>query len=497
SKLDRRRFLTAMGAGGLFFTVRGAFAQQLVLTPAQTPGPYYPDRLPLDVDNDLLIINDTITPAVGEVAWVYGRILDRNGQPVRGALVEIWQADTNGAYIHSASSIANRDRNFQGYGKFLTGSSGDYLFRTVKPGLYPGRTRHIHYAVTPPGATRFTTQLYVEGDPLNTSDGVLNEIRDTAARASVIRPFTQVPGSRVGELAARFDIVMGFTPTGNAAPARPTLVSMYAVVNGASFYPGAAAGSWVTLFGNNLAAASRTWGAPDIVNGALPFTLDGVSVRVNNQPAPVSYVSPRQINVQAPAASTAGSVQVTVTNASGASDPVTVELKPFMPSFFLLPQEYVAAVRSDGAFLGPAALIDGVTTVPAKPGDQVILFGTGFGPTNPEVPAGRVFEGAAALATPATIRIDGVAVNVSFAGLSGVGLYQFNLTVPELTDGDHAVTADAGGARTEKIARIRVQRQLSGGNSAPARTQLAAADLYRQLMSLVQGDAGFAGVSRT
>ena len=175
STQDRRQFLATMGLGGLFFTKRGAFAQQLVLTPEQTLGPYYPDRLPLDRDNDLLIINDGITPAIGEIAWVSGRVLDRNGQPVRGALVEIWQADNNGAYIHSASPIANRDANFQGYGRFLTASSGAYLFRTVKPGLYPGRTRHIHYAVTAPGQSRFTTQLYVNGEALNSSDGVLNE----------------------------------------------------------------------------------------------------------------------------------------------------------------------------------------------------------------------------------------------------------------------------------------------------------------------------------
>lgn len=484
SAQDRRQFLATMGLGGLFYTVRGAFAQALVQTPAQTLGPYYPDRMPLDLDNDLLVINDAITPAVGAISWVYGRVLDRNGSPVRAALVEIWQADNNGAYIHSNSPIANRDANFQGYGKFLTGSTGEYLFRTVKPGLYPGRTRHIHFAVTPPGASRLVTQLYVQGESLNNSDGVLNGIRDTAARASVVVPWTSVLGSKTGELAAKFDVVLGYTPVENAAPARPTLVSMSGVVNGATFYPGIAGGSWVTLFGDNLSATSRAWTAADIVGNKLPESLDGVSVRINNQPASVYYVSPKQINVQAPSGPATGSVQVSVTNASGTSDPVTVDLQQMMPGFFLLGQEYVAAVRSDGAYLGPTGLIEGLTTVPAQPGDQITLFGTGFGPTTPAVPAGETVSGPAALTNSVAIHIDTTPVTPSFAGLSGVGLYQFNLTAPDLPDGDHSVWARVGNVATQKIARLRIQRQ-STASRATGKVDLAKRylDLARRLQT--------------
>src|SRR5579863_6779170 len=121
---DRRRFLIQLGLGAAFFTVPGAFATELVRTPAQTEGPFYPDHLPLDTDNDLLIVNDSITPAVGEITYLSGRILDARGEPVRSAVVEIWQADANGAYINSKDHHAKHDANFQGFGRFLTGSTG-------------------------------------------------------------------------------------------------------------------------------------------------------------------------------------------------------------------------------------------------------------------------------------------------------------------------------------------------------------------------------------
>ncbi len=474
---DRRRFLATLGLGGLYFTQRGAFAQALTLTPEQTLGPFYPDRLPLDQDNDLLVINDNITPAVGVISWIAGRVLDNRGQPVRAALVEIWQADNGGAYIHSASPIAGRDPNFQGYGRFLTGSDGRYLFRTVRPGLYPGRTRHVHYAVTAPGRARFTTQLYVQGEAQNATDGVLNGIQNAAQRASVIVPWSAVSGSRIGEVAAAFDIVMGFTAADSAAPARPTLVSMSGVVQGATGYPGGAPGAWLTLFGDGLAATERTWQSSDFVNNRLPESLDGVSVRIGGRPAAVYYVSRRQINVLAPADTATGSVQATVTNANGASDPVNVDVQALLPGFFQFASDYVAAVRPDGAYLGPSGLIEGVTTVPAQPGDTALLFGTGFGATNPASPPGEAFQGAYPLAGTATIQIDNTIAAVGFAGLVSPGVYQFNVTIPDLADGDHAVTAQVGSVRTQRIGRIRIQRQANAANgpsAAPAKVDLAA-----------------------
>jgi len=209
---DRRAFLKAVALSAAFWSVPGAFAEELLRTPRPTEGPFYPDKLPLDTDNDLIVVNDRTTPALGEVTHLSGRILDSRGSPLRNALVEIWQVDHNGVYLHSRDQHAARDPNFQGFGRFLTGSTGEYYFRTIKPVAYPGRTRHVHYAIKLKGRDKWTTQCYVKGEPLNAKDGVLNGIQDLKARNSVIVDFAPVQGSRAGELAAKFDIVMGFTP---------------------------------------------------------------------------------------------------------------------------------------------------------------------------------------------------------------------------------------------------------------------------------------------
>jgi protocatechuate 3,4-dioxygenase beta subunit len=210
---SRRAFLRRAAFASALFTVPGAFAEELVRTPPQTEGPFYPDHLPLDTDNDLIVINDATTPAVGEITWLNGRVLDARGQPIRNALVEIWQCDNNGAYLHSRTGNSDkRDTNFQGFGRFLTGSSGEYLFRTIKPVPYPGRCPHIHFAIKMKGHKELITQCYIEGYAGNERDGVYRGIKDEKARKSVTIQFAPMKGSRTGELAAKFDIVTGLTP---------------------------------------------------------------------------------------------------------------------------------------------------------------------------------------------------------------------------------------------------------------------------------------------
>lgn len=215
---NRRRFLSRTGlATASLLTTPGAFADAVTITPRQTEGPFFPDKLPLDTDNDLLILNDSITPAVGEVTYLSGRILGPTGAPIRGATIEIWQCDANGVYLHSRNfgGHENLDTNFQGYGRFLTASSGEYLFRTIKPVPYTGRTPHIHAKVRINGRELLTTQVYVNGHPGNKEDMLYTRIPDDRDRAAVTVDFAPLAGAPTGVLAARWDIVIGTTPTDN------------------------------------------------------------------------------------------------------------------------------------------------------------------------------------------------------------------------------------------------------------------------------------------
>jgi protocatechuate 3,4-dioxygenase beta subunit len=213
---SRRRFLLGMAGGAAFFTTRGLYAQALTQTAATTEGPFYPDKLPLDTDNDLLIINDGITPAVGEITYLAGRILSSSGEPIRNTFVEIWQVDAKASYLHSGGrGAAGPDVNFQGYGRFLTDSRGQYSFRTIKPVPYSlggtFRAPHIHYALSKNGRRILTTQVHVRGHEANERDNVLRGISDPRLRETVLTDFKPIPGSKLGELAANFDIVLGRT----------------------------------------------------------------------------------------------------------------------------------------------------------------------------------------------------------------------------------------------------------------------------------------------
>ena len=213
---NRRLFLGACASGAAFFTTPGLFAEQLAVTPSRTEGPFYPDRLPLDQDNDLILIKDSTTPAVGEITHLNGRVLTASGSPVCGVTIEIWQCDANEVYLHtgdSESKADQRDKNFQGFGKFTTGSTGEYRFRTIKPVPYPGRPApHIHFKVKKGDRELLTSQINIAGHPGNLVDHVVLEGIGIFDRELLMTEFKPIKGSKIGELAASFDIILGRTP---------------------------------------------------------------------------------------------------------------------------------------------------------------------------------------------------------------------------------------------------------------------------------------------
>jgi protocatechuate 3,4-dioxygenase beta subunit len=206
-----------MASGAAFFTTPGLFAEQLAPTPWREEGPFYPDKLPLDTDNDLIIVNDRLTPAVGEITHLTGRVLDSSGSPIRNATVEIWQCDANQVYHHTADSEgrgANRlDGNFQGFGRFLTGSNGNYYFRTIKPVPYPGRPApHIHFKIKRGDGELLTTQLNIAGHPGNEIDPIASGGLGLFDKELLRVDFKPLKDSKIGELTAQFVIVLGRTP---------------------------------------------------------------------------------------------------------------------------------------------------------------------------------------------------------------------------------------------------------------------------------------------
>ncbi len=189
-----------------------SFAELLVQTPGQSRGPFYPDQLPLDKDNDLIIINDSLTPAVGEILHLSGLVLDARGRSLNNARVEIWQTDSQGRYIHSLDyNASENDRNFQGFGQFETDSRGRYRFRTIRPVAYGSgfarRTPHIHFSVTSAAYPPLTTQMYF-ADEENRNDGLWSRLSEAEKRLLTMRP-QPLPESRLNEHSVSFNIVLG------------------------------------------------------------------------------------------------------------------------------------------------------------------------------------------------------------------------------------------------------------------------------------------------
>jgi uncharacterized protein (TIGR03437 family) len=210
---------------------------------------------------------------------------------------------------------------------------------------------------------------------------------------------------------------------------------------------GSAQSTWTALYGSNLARAVRTWDGA-IVGTQLPLSLDGVTVSINGKPAPIYFVSPNQVNVLAPLDDLTGNVQITLNNVNGASRALTIRKAEVLPAFYAPFADgnklMVTAVALDGTLVGKAG-VDPRVTRGGRSGEIIQFFATGFGKTNPSVPADQLFAGVPELVTAPRVTIGGKeAALLGKGNLVSPGLYQFNLTIPDLAAGDHVIVAVIG-----------------------------------------------------
>jgi uncharacterized protein (TIGR03437 family) len=314
------------------------------------------------------------------------------------------------------------------------------------------------------GSTRFQTRMTPGTmiDRTGTSSQVANTLLHSPGAAAVgawqslsLNQTVRFSAQIQKFLGAGFDssccFFVNFETGSSVVVSSTPAIAQNSVVSAASFQPGIVPGSWFTIQGTNLSSTTDTWDK-SIVNGNLPTTLDGVRVNVGGKPAYIYYVSPTQINAVAPDVGT-GSLAVTVTNSYGTSAPSTVTSQTVEPAFFLLAGKYAAATRQDFSWAVQNGAIQSLTTSPAKPGDVIILWGTGFGPTSPSAPVGVQIpsDKTYSAVNPVTVTVGGIPAQVYGSALTPgfVGLYQVAIQVPpSAPDGDLPVVATVSGAKS-------------------------------------------------
>ena len=422
-----------------------------------------------------------------------------------GAYVDVWHCDAKGIYSDEASYnpgggtgvVTTTGQKFlRGYQ--IADANGQVQFTTIYPGWYSGRTIHVHVRVrTYSGATvlgNFVSQIFFDDsisnivlaqaaysrstarDTVNSNDMVYNVANQTRMLASVT-------GS-VGGAGYAATITMGVSLATPAAAA--PLIAAGGVGNAFSGAAGVSPNSWISIYGSDLSSTTRTLANSDLVGGAIPQSLGGASLQINGKAAYVAYVSPGQINVLAPADTSAGSVAVSATNAAGTSNSVTTTMSDVLPGLAAL-SNYVRAVRyPDGAIVnGTGNAESGFTTTAAvAPAMCWLLFGTGFGPTDTSPAPGVVFTGAYPTTNRVTVTNGGVYAEVLWAGLSVAGLDQINVVVPPARgDGDHPVIAAVAGSSSQSAALLKVV----AGAALSARNSARGAALVRLGRSPIRG----------
>jgi uncharacterized protein (TIGR03437 family) len=297
----------------------------------------------------------------------------------------------------------------------------------------------------------------------------------TVSPTAALTPATLSVAVTVKDLAAAvyngtLTLAVGGLPNGSVtipvtftiqAPLQGPTISAGGVVDAAGFGKAIAPGTWVSVFGTALSATTRAWRDADFVNGQLPTSLDGISVTINGKSAAVALISPTQINVLAADDTTTGLVPVVVKNTVGTSVAVLALQQTAAPALFEFPGgKYAVGEHGDGSLLaGPALVQQGIPGTAAHVGETIVLFGTGFGATQPAISATALVTGLHPLAHPEefSVRIGGLDAAIAYAGLISPGLYQFNVVVPQVAAGDQPVVAELRGLLSQSALLITIQ----------------------------------------
>ncbi len=253
-----------------------------------------------------------------------------------------------------------------------------------------------------------------------------------------------------------------------SAPNGPPVIDPGGIVNLTAFGGGLAVaqGSWIEIYGRNLASTTASWSGSDFNNGVGPTTLQGVSVSIGGQPAFVNYISPGQIDALLPSNAMTGAAPITVTNANGTSDPFYVAVSATQPSllaptaFLIGGKQYVAAFNPDGTFALPQNAIVGVSSTPATVGQTLVLYGIGFGPVSDGVTAGTLPAQQDSLTLPLVVSFGTATAQLAYAGLATglTGLYQINVVVPQVpTNSAQPITFTLGTTKSSQTLYIAVK----------------------------------------
>ena len=304
------------------------------------------------------------------------------------------------------------------------------------------------------GGHQSPTLTYEFFDWSGTQLAPTSQLGPVSIKVTSLQSFSQSgslpPGTRRVHIALSFHFGINNSDTGGsladniaftlAAPSGPPVINPGGIIGASAFgsFSSIAPGTWIEIYGTDLASATQSWSGSDFTNGVAPTTLGGVGVSVGGQAAFIDYISPGQVNALVPSDAPTGVVPVTVTNSNGKSDDFWLIVNPtqaglLAPSSFLVNgKQYAVALFADGAYVLPEGAIAGLNSRPVNPGDEIVLYGIGFGPVTPNTPAGQLVPGANTLTSSFEVSIGGAPANALYYGLAPgyTGLYQFNVVVP-------------------------------------------------------------------